>query len=159
MQASHSNWVTQVCPWTFRKAIRPLYWTLSFADTNSGVRVNWGLGRKLHVLPQCAGLGTRGDAGSIFTMKLFVSNARTHNRCELLCYLIMTNKLNVLMSSEHSWKAWTHMIRELLLSHNCDMFMIHFLYVINPFKYQYVFMFLSKLSIHYHYPSPSHMET
>lgn len=32
-----------------------LYWTLSFADTNSGVRVNWGLRRKLHVLSQCGG--------------------------------------------------------------------------------------------------------
>ena len=42
-----------------------------------------------------------GDAASIFTMKLFVSNVRTHNRCELLCCLIMTNKLNVLMSLRH----------------------------------------------------------
>ena len=33
-----------------------LYWTLSFADTNSGVRVNWGLRRKLHVLSQCGAM-------------------------------------------------------------------------------------------------------
>lgn len=72
-----------------------LYWTLSFADTNSGVRVNWGLEKIT-----CS-VTVRGDAASIFTMKLFVSNVRTHNRCELLCCLIMTNKLNVLMSLRH----------------------------------------------------------
>ena len=108
-------WVTQVCPWTFRKAIRPLLnSTLCFADTNSGVRVNWGLEKIT-----CS-VTVRGDAASIFTMKLFVSNVRTHNRCELLCCLIMTNKLNVLMSSEHCLLEKHEIIQTLRCHKKCE---------------------------------------
>ena len=104
VQASHSHchWVSQVCPWTFRKAIKPLLNSIlcwhkqwSKGQLGTGVKITCSV--------------TQGWAGGgccqHLTMKLFVSNVRTHNRCEILCCLIMTNKLNVSLY-EKSMKSY-----------------------------------------------------